>query len=57
MKMTFETVKVIFAATVLINIILPEALCTPSTTGILEDNKRFVYSQIQRSEQVTKSFL
>lgn len=57
MKMTFENVKVIFAATVLINIILSDALCTPSTTGILEDNKRFVYSQIQKSEQFTKSFL
>lgn len=28
-KMTFETVKVIFAATALINIILSEALCAP----------------------------
>lgn len=48
-KMTFETVKVILAATALINIILSEALCAPCKTGTLEEEKSFIYNHIRRS--------
>lgn len=55
--MIFETVKVIFSARALLNLILSEAWCTPSAVGILEDDKRFVYSQIQSEQKLLKGFL
>jgi len=45
--MTFETVKVVFAAITLINTILSKALCTTSR----EEEKMFVDNHIQRSQQ------